>query len=211
MLDALAPHGEARLDLGRVGDAVLRREPGPLVVLGGAVLRQLGERHVRPRRHQRRRGSSCWNAWSRARSGPSAITPRSALWPSTGERQHLVVVVGSNDVDRVEHALRAARLGLGPLAVDPVEEVQHTPPDATARRGSTGDEATAGSSSTSPALDGLDGGEVERVVAGHHVAHLRVGLPALALDEQAEHAAHEGALDVGTLDARRLGLARSRA
>ena len=26
--------------------------------------------------------SSCWNAASRARSGPSAITPRSALWPS---------------------------------------------------------------------------------------------------------------------------------
>ena len=56
------------------------------------------------------------------------------------------------------------------------------------------------------ALDSFDRGEVEREVTGHHDTHLRVRLPALALDQETEEAPQERALDEGPLDARRLGL-----
>jgi hypothetical protein len=43
-------------------------------------------------------------------------------------------------------------------------------------------------------------------VAGHDLPDLRVGLPALAFDQQPEQAPEERAFDVGPLDPGRLGM-----
>ena len=56
------------------------------------------------------------------------------------------------------------------------------------------------------AFERLDGGEVEGIVTGHHVAHVGVGLPALPVDEQPEQPAQERALHVRPLDAGRLAV-----
>ena len=55
--------------------------------------------------------SSCWNCWSRARSGPSAITPRSALWPSTA-KSSAWWPSSTERLHRVDDALARLRVGL---------------------------------------------------------------------------------------------------
>ena len=72
--------------------------------------------------------SSCWNAWSRARSGPSAITPRSALWPSTANSSAWWPS-STSDCTASSDALARLRVGLRALAVDAVEEVEDAPSD----------------------------------------------------------------------------------
>ena len=105
----------------------VRRQPRPLLVLGAGVLRLLGQRHERPLEPQRAAGSSAWKACRRARSGPRAMTPRSALWPRLADTSAWWPSRFERR-DRVEHPLGGAGLGRGPLPVDRVEEVEDPPP-----------------------------------------------------------------------------------
>ena len=46
------------------------------------------------------------------------------------EAQHLVLAVGNKSVEGIEHPLGATGVGVGPAAIDGVEEVEHAPPGA---------------------------------------------------------------------------------
>ena len=109
-------------------DALLGCEAGALVVLGRGVLRLLGERHVRVR--------SARAAPTAARSGtvqPGEVGPERhhaevGLVAEHGEDERLVPV-GLERRDASTTCFAGAGVALGPLAVDPVEEVQDAPTD----------------------------------------------------------------------------------
>ena len=124
---ALAPWREARLDLGGVGDALLGGEAGALVVVGRRVLRRLGEREVGPRRHQRSGLQLVLERLEAGEVGPEGEDPEIGLVPERHEAERLVLAVGRERLDGVEHPLGATGLGVGAGLVDVVEEMQHTP------------------------------------------------------------------------------------
>ena len=117
---------EELVDRGGVGDVVLRGESRPLVVLGGAVLRELGERQVRPRRCERCTRQLVLQRLQPGKVGAEGKDPEVGLVPEHREREDLMVAVDER-VDRVEYSLGAARLLVGLAGVHSVEEVQHAP------------------------------------------------------------------------------------
>ena len=121
------PRRQARLELAGVGDPLLVTESRPLVGLGRAVLRQLGQREVRPGRDERGLSDFVLERLQPGEVGPERHDPEVGLVPEDGEAQDLVRAVGDEPIDGVEHALGRPRFVLGPGPVDAGEEVQDAP------------------------------------------------------------------------------------
>jgi hypothetical protein len=124
---ALTPRSEAGLDVVGIGDPLLGVEPDPLVVFGARVLRRLGERQVRPRRHEWPREQLVLERLEAGEVGTEREDPEVGLVAQRDEAQRLVLAVGRERVDRVQYPLRAARLGIDPGPIDVEEQVQHAP------------------------------------------------------------------------------------
>ena len=127
VLDALAPRREPRFEL--VADEILfGREPLAFLVFGRAVLRELGERQVRPHGHQRRR----------EQLGLERLEPREVRTErhhaevglvTEHRHAHGLMPVGLERRDRIGDALAGFGIALGAITVDPVIEMQNAPTD----------------------------------------------------------------------------------
>ena len=109
------------------GGLALGRELGEQAGLAHA--RRGCRRRTRRSRSARRRtasatspaaAASVWKRRSRQTSGPSAISPRSALWPEQGHRDHLVAV-GLGGAHGLAQGVRVE------VGRQPAEEVQDAP------------------------------------------------------------------------------------
>ena len=109
-------------------DAFFAREPGAFVVLGCAVLRLLGERHVRVHGHQRRREQLALEALQSGEVGSERDHAEVGFVPEHRQRQRLVAV-GFECGERVADVLGGTRIALGALTIDAVVEVENTPAD----------------------------------------------------------------------------------
>ena len=125
--DAFAPRGETRLEL-VPNELLLRHQPRAFFVFGRAVLRQLGERHVRPHRLERRA----------EQLGLERLEPREiraerhhaevGLVPEH-RHAHGLMPVGFERRDRIGDALAGLGIALGRVTIDAVVEMQNAPTD----------------------------------------------------------------------------------
>src|SRR5438128_556201 len=125
--DALAPRDEAFFELA-AAEALLRCEPGALVVFGGAVLRLFGERHVRPDRLERRAEQLRLKRLEPREIGAEHHHAEVGL-VAEHRHAHGLVPVGLERHDGIDDALARLGLALGPVTIDAIEEMQHAPTD----------------------------------------------------------------------------------
>ena len=110
------------------GQALFPFQPGAFVVLGRRVLGRLGQRHERVRGHERRGEQLLLERLEPGEVGPERDHTEIGLVAEHRDAERLVTV-GFERRDRVDDALRRARLALRPLPIDPVVEVQNAPAD----------------------------------------------------------------------------------
>ncbi len=104
------------------------REPFAFLVLGRAVLRLLGQRHIRIDGLERRRQQLGLEALEACEIGTQSDDTEIGLVPQHRQRDALVTI-GLERGERVPHVFPGAGVALGALAVDPVVEVENSPTD----------------------------------------------------------------------------------
>ena len=127
VLDAIAPHREPLVELGAV-EVLLGDQPRPFLVFGRAVLRQLGERYVRPLRYERRREQLLLKALEPREIGTERDDAEIGF-VTEHRHAHRLMTVGFECGDGFGDVLARGRIAVGALAIDAVVEVQHTPTD----------------------------------------------------------------------------------
>ena len=122
VVHALLPRRQPQRHLGTVGDALLALEARPLVVGGGRVRRQLGERHERPRERERTAEELVLEPLQPFQIRPERHHAHIGLVPDRRTHEHLVPV-GFQRRDRVERTLHATWIALGARSIDVEIEV----------------------------------------------------------------------------------------
>ena len=129
---ALVPRRERDREV-TPGQALFPFQPGAFVGLGRRVLGRLGQRHERVRGHERRGEQLLLERLEPGEVGPERDHTEIRLVAEHRDAERLVTV-GFERRDRVDDALRRARLALGPLPIDAVVEMKNAPADGRRHR-----------------------------------------------------------------------------